>query len=60
MKTLIMVIPLVFVCCFIFGCQQSEQVAAVDNKAGIQAIKDIVAGINTADNNRYVSFISSG
>lgn len=51
MKTLITVISLVFVSCFIAGCRQGEKAAAVDVDADIQAIKDIVAGINTADNN---------
>jgi ketosteroid isomerase-like protein len=61
MKTLLMIIPLVFVCCFIVGCQQQgEEAAAVDVEADIQAIKDIVAGIEAADNvgdlDMYISY----
>jgi len=48
MKQLLMLIPLVFLCCL--GCQQEEKVAAVDNEADIQAIKEIVADLNVAMN----------
>jgi ketosteroid isomerase-like protein len=61
MKTLLMIIPLVFVCCFTFGCQQQgEEVASVDVEADIQAIKDSVTGIEAADNaddlDSYISY----
>ena len=39
MKTLLMVIPLVLLCCL--GCQQGEEVAAVDDETDIQAIEDM-------------------
>jgi ketosteroid isomerase-like protein len=42
MKKLLMVIPLVFLLCFAFGCQEGEDVAeepAVDVEADIEAIK---------------------
>ena len=45
MKKLLMAIPLVFLLCFAFSCQQGEQIAgepAVDVQPDIQAIKDIV------------------
>ena len=48
MKRLLMLIPLVFLCCL--GCQQGEEVAAADVEADIQAIKDIVAGCQDANN----------
>jgi uncharacterized protein (TIGR02246 family) len=46
MKRLLMLIPLVFLCCL--GCQQGEEPATVDVEADIQAIKDIVADFNVA------------
>ena len=58
MKRLLILIPLVFLCCL--GCQQSDDVAAVDSEADIQAIKDIVAdteaAINTSDIEKFMSF----
>ena len=57
MKRLLILIPLVFLCCL--GCQQSQEVAAVDVEADIQAIKDKIAEINaafnSADLDRYLS-----
>ena len=54
MKRLLMLIPLVFLCCL--GCQQGEKVATVDNEADIQAIKDSIveleAAVNTGDSDR--------
>jgi ketosteroid isomerase-like protein len=51
MKRLLMLIPLVFLCCL--GCQQGEKVTATDVGADIQAIKDILteweSAINTSD-----------
>ena len=62
MKRLLMLIPLIFLCCF--GCQQSGEVAAVDNEADIQTIKDIVAdteaAINTSDIEKFMSFYADG
>lgn len=49
MKRLLMLIPLVYLCCF--GCQQGERVLVepkADVKADIQEIKDIVAEFNAA------------
>ena len=51
MKRLLMLIPLVFLCCL--GCQQGERVLLepeADVEADIQAIKDIVADCNAAAN----------
>jgi uncharacterized protein (TIGR02246 family) len=48
MKRLLVLIPLVFLCCL--GCQQSDDVAAVDVEADIQAIKFILAELNSAWN----------
>ncbi len=42
MKKLLMILPLVFLLCFIFGCQKGEEVAeepAVDVEADMEAIK---------------------
>jgi len=50
MKRLLIVIPLVLVCWLTAGCQQSEEVAAVDVEADIQAIKDIIAEWEVAAN----------
>lgn len=57
-----MVISLVFLCCFIVGCQQDERVI-VEPKAfvemDVQTIKDLIAGLNaafnSADLDRYLS-----
>ena len=61
MKRLLMLIPLVFLCCF--GCQQGEEVATADVEADIQVIKDKIikereAGINTANFDKLMSFYS--
>ena len=57
MKRLLMIIPLIFLCCL--GCQQNQNVAAVDVEADIQAIKDIFPGLlaafNSDDLNNYLS-----
>ena len=53
MKKPFMVISLVFLWCFIVGCQQGEEVVGqsrVDVESDIQIIKDIVVGINAAVN----------
>jgi len=56
MKRLLMLIPLIFLCCL--GCQQGQKVATVDVEADIQAIKDMVAeyevAVNTSDVDRIV------
>jgi len=53
MKKLLMVIPLVFLLCFTFGCQAYEEKPAVDVEADIEAIKALLAhnssGINSGD-----------
>jgi uncharacterized protein (TIGR02246 family) len=58
MKRLLMLFPLIFLCCL--GCQQGEEVTASDVEADIQAITDIVAeweaAYNNADLDRLVSF----
>jgi hypothetical protein len=44
MKKLFMVLPLVFILCFVFGCQQAEEVAeepAVDIAAESEAMKEV-------------------
>lgn len=63
MKKLLMFIPLVFLCCFIVGCQQGERVLVEpmpDVEADIQAIKDIIAefndALNAADIDGFMSF----
>jgi uncharacterized protein (TIGR02246 family) len=55
MKKLFMLMPLVFLICFTFGCQQGEEVAeepVVDVEAEKQAIRDLLA--------HYVSAITAG
>ena len=45
MKKLLMVIPLVFLFCFAFSCQQAEEVAqepVVDVEADVQAIRSVI------------------
>ena len=51
-----LLIPLVFLCCF--GCQQGEDIAAVDVEADIQAIKDAVADFNVALNTGDIDKVS--
>ena len=48
MKRLLILIPLIFLCCF--GCQQGEKVAGGDIGADVQAIKDSIAEFNGALN----------
>jgi uncharacterized protein (TIGR02246 family) len=53
MKKLLMVIPLVFLLCLTFGCQQGEEVAeepVVDVEADVEAIKKITDDFNAAIN----------
>ena len=59
MKNTFMVIPLVFLLCFIFGCQQGAEVASEpkpDVEADIQAIKEAIleveAAVNAGDTDR--------
>ena len=63
MKKLLVVIPLVFLFCVSYSCQQGEKVSmepAADVEADIQAIKDIIselnAGVNAGDIDRYLPF----
>jgi ketosteroid isomerase-like protein len=62
MKKLLMIIPLVILLCFTFGCQQGEEVAeepVVDVEADVEAIKDLgeerLAAVNTGDIDRLMS-----
>ena len=57
MKRLLMLIPLAFLCCL--GCQQDQEVTATDVEADIQAIKFIVAELNTAVNTADINTIMS-
>jgi len=56
MKNTFMVITLVFLCCFIVGCQQGERVLVEPktDEADIQAIKGIVADYQAAINTSNV------
>ncbi len=63
MKKLLMILPLVFLLCFIFGCQQAEEVAeepVVDIEAEKQAVAECFqALVDTAvegDIEKYKSF----
>ena len=65
MKKLFIVIPLVILLCFTFGCQQAEEVAekpTVDVEADIAAMKKIQdefrAALNAGDIDKLVSFHS--
>ena len=45
MKKFLLIIPLVFILCFTFGCQKAEEVAeepAVDIEADVEAIKSLI------------------
>jgi uncharacterized protein (TIGR02246 family) len=59
MKILLMVILLVFLCCFTVSCQQGEELATVDVEADVQAIKDIAADANMAINAADIDWIVS-
>ena len=53
MKKLFMVIPLVFLLCFTFGCQKAEEVAeepVVDIAAETEAIKAVINQFSSAHN----------
>ena len=65
MKKLFMVLPLVFLLCFTFSCQQDEEVAeepVVDVEAEIEAIKrfndEWDAAMNAGDIEKLVSFFT--
>ena len=65
MKKLLMVIPLVILLCFTFGCQQGEEVAeepAVDVEADVEAIKSLedetMKAVNEGDLERYLSLLT--
>ena len=53
MKSIFMVMPLVFLCCFAVGCQQGEEVPAVDVEADIQTIKDTAPELEHATNSTH-------
>jgi len=53
MKKLLLILPLVFLLCFTFGCQQGEEVAeepVVEVEADVEAIKKITDDFNAAIN----------
>lgn len=53
MKNIFMVIPLVFLCCLIVGCQRRGEVAeepVADAEADIQAIRDMIVELESAVN----------
>ena len=63
MKQLFMILPLVFLLCFTFGCKQAEEVAeepAVDIEADVEAVRDWVNGnyaaADSGDLERYLGF----
>ena len=65
MKKLLMIIPSVFLCLFIIGCEQGERVLVepkADVEADIQAIRDITdkwqIAINAGDLDTLMSFYS--
>jgi uncharacterized protein (TIGR02246 family) len=65
MKNTFMVIPSVFLICFVVGCQQGERVRVepvADVQAGIQAIRNVAekweAAINSGDIDTIMSFYS--
>jgi uncharacterized protein (TIGR02246 family) len=62
MKKLFMVLPLVFLLCFTFSCQQAEEVAeepVVDISADVEAINEIwnqyATAMNTGDFDLWIS-----
>ncbi len=65
MKKLLMVIPLVFMLCFTFSCQQGEEVTeepAIDVEADMEAIKgledEVMKAFNEGDLERYLSLLT--
>ena len=60
MKRLLMLIPLVLLCCLAVGCISRDYVAPTDVEADIQAIKDSVAeleaAVNMGDVDKIMSF----
>jgi len=48
MKRLLILVPLVFLCCL--GCKQSEEATALDFESDIQGIKDTLEDYETAYN----------
>ena len=59
MKRLLILIPLVFLCCLTVGCISREEAASGDVEADIQAIKDSIAEINVAVSAADVNTIMS-
>jgi len=60
MKKLLMIIPLIFLFCFIAGCQQGEKVPVepkTDVEADIQAIKDLIVEFNAVFNSADIDKI---
>jgi len=55
MKKLLMILPLVLVFCFAFGCQKADEVAeepAVDVEAERAAVSQAIEAWNTANNSK--------
>ena len=62
MKKLFMIIPLVFLLCFTFGCQQGEEVAeepAVDISVDIEANKNLIDAWDKAHNSGDIEGLMS-
>jgi hypothetical protein len=58
MKRLLMLISLVFLCCFTVGCISRDEAATADVEADIQAIKDNVALCANNAETPYPCYIS--
>jgi uncharacterized protein (TIGR02246 family) len=63
MKKLLVILPLVFLLCFTFGCQREEEVAeepAVNVEADIEAIKSVINQLSYAhDSGDLDSFLAT-
>ena len=62
MKKLLMILPLVFLLCFTFGCQQAEEAAeepAVNVEADKEAVREVLnqyeVAVNTGDFDLWIS-----
>jgi uncharacterized protein (TIGR02246 family) len=54
MKKLLMILPLVFLLCFTFGCQKAEEVA---DEVGVKALSDEDVAANKASLDAYVQAV---
>jgi hypothetical protein len=59
MKRLLMLISLVFLCCFTVGCISRDEAATADVEADIQAIKDNVVGFFVSSNASEIDRVMS-